>query len=152
MKCARKSRVSTFLAFCFSVGMTLNASSVFAAGSLAAANADLQAGKADEAASLLNQALQASPNDAEANNLLCRVEYSMQHFDQAGLEDDVARAAAQGQCVGGAEELPAEVAQQVKRGEVGAVLLAHFGRGDHSPQLSTNLRRPLKSTFAIASF
>jgi len=63
--------------------MTLNASSVFAAGSLAAANADLQAGKADEAASLLNQALQASPNDAEANNLLCRVEYSMQHFDQA---------------------------------------------------------------------
>jgi len=83
VKCARKSRVSTFLAFCFSVGMTLNASSVFAAGSLAAANADLQAGKADEAASLLNQALQASPNDAEANNLLCRVEYAKQHFDQA---------------------------------------------------------------------
>lgn len=83
MKRALKSGVPTFLAFCFSVGMILNVSSIFAAGSLAAANADLQAGKADEAASLLNQALQAGPNDAEANNLLCRVEYSTQHFDQA---------------------------------------------------------------------
>ena len=83
MKRALKSGVSTFLASCFSVGMILNVSSVFAAGSLAAANAALQAGKADEAASLLNQALQASPNDAEANNLLCRVEYATQHFDQA---------------------------------------------------------------------
>jgi len=80
---ALKSGVSTLLAFCFSVGMILNVSSVFAAGSLAAANADLQAGKADEAWSLLNQALQSSPNDAEANNLLCRVEYATRHFDQA---------------------------------------------------------------------
>jgi tetratricopeptide (TPR) repeat protein len=83
VKRALKSGVSTFLAFCFSVGMILNVSSVFAAGSLAAANVDLQEGKADEAALLLNQVLQASPNDADANNLLCRVEYATQHFDQA---------------------------------------------------------------------
>ena len=51
--------------------------------SLTTANADLQAGKADEAMSLLNQAIRSDPNDAEANNLLCRVEYATQHFDQA---------------------------------------------------------------------
>jgi tetratricopeptide (TPR) repeat protein len=83
VKRALKSGVSTFLAFCFSVGLILNISLVLAAGSLAVANADLQAGKADEAASLLKQALQSDPNDAEANNLLCRVEYATQHFDQA---------------------------------------------------------------------
>jgi tetratricopeptide (TPR) repeat protein len=51
--------------------------------SLAAANADLQAGKADEATSLLNEALKSDPNNAEADNLLCRVEYTLQQFDQA---------------------------------------------------------------------
>jgi tetratricopeptide (TPR) repeat protein len=57
--------------------------SAFASTSLATANADLQAGKADEAAQLLNQILQSDPKDAEALNLLCRVEYTVQHFDQA---------------------------------------------------------------------
>jgi tetratricopeptide (TPR) repeat protein len=55
----------------------------FADTPLATAHADLQAGKADEAASLLNQAIRSNPNDAEANNLLCRVEYVTQHFDRA---------------------------------------------------------------------
>ena len=51
--------------------------------SLATAHAYIQAGKADEATSLLNQAIRSNPKDAEANNLLCRVEYATQHFDQA---------------------------------------------------------------------
>ncbi len=55
----------------------------FAAPSLSAANADLQAGKADEATALLSEVLHTDPNNAEANNLLCRVEYTLQHFDEA---------------------------------------------------------------------
>ena len=54
-----------------------------AADSLAAANADLQAGKADEATKLLNEALSSNSNNAEANNLLCRVEYTLQEFNDA---------------------------------------------------------------------
>ena len=54
-----------------------------ASDSLATANADLQAGKADEAAGLLNDALKADQKNAEAYNLLCRVEYTLQQFDQA---------------------------------------------------------------------
>jgi tetratricopeptide (TPR) repeat protein len=60
--------------------------SAFAATSLATASADLQAGKADEAASLLNNAIQSDPKNAEAENLLCRVEYSVQHFDPAAAD------------------------------------------------------------------
>jgi tetratricopeptide (TPR) repeat protein len=59
------------------------ATSAFASTSLAAANADLQAGKADEAVTLLSQALNTDANNAEANNLLCRVDYGLQQFDQA---------------------------------------------------------------------
>ena len=69
------------------VGIALAISQVvpftFAASSFAAANAALQAGKADEATTLLNDALKSDPSSAEANNLLCRVEYSLQRFDQA---------------------------------------------------------------------
>jgi tetratricopeptide (TPR) repeat protein len=50
---------------------------------VATAASDLQAGKADEATSLLNAALKADPQNAEALNLLCRVEYSLQQFDAA---------------------------------------------------------------------
>ena len=57
-----------------------------AAESLAAANADLQAGDADKAAALLSEALKADSRNAEAENLLCRVEYSTQHFDQAASD------------------------------------------------------------------
>ena len=52
-------------------------------GLLSAADSDLQAGRADQAVSLLQQALKSDAKSAEANNLLCRVEYSLQHFDQA---------------------------------------------------------------------
>jgi len=54
-----------------------------AADSLVGAYAALQAGKADQAASVLNEALKSNPNNAEANNLLCRVEYATGQFDQA---------------------------------------------------------------------
>jgi tetratricopeptide (TPR) repeat protein len=54
-----------------------------AAEPFAAANADLQAGRADEAVAKLNEALKADPNSAEANNLLCRVEFTVQQFDAA---------------------------------------------------------------------
>lgn len=62
---------------------TFCATTARAADSLAAANADLQAGKADEAIAALNAALKSDPNNAEANNLLCRVEYTLQQFDAA---------------------------------------------------------------------
>jgi tetratricopeptide (TPR) repeat protein len=55
----------------------------YSADSLATANAALQAGKADEATKLLNEALKSNPNNPEANNLLCRVEFTLQHFDPA---------------------------------------------------------------------
>jgi tetratricopeptide (TPR) repeat protein len=55
----------------------------YGSASLATAIADLQAGKADEALGLLAVALKADPNSADANNLLCRVEYTLQQFDQA---------------------------------------------------------------------
>lgn len=57
-----------------------------AADSLAGANADLQAGRADQAASVLSTAIKADPNNAEAVNLLCHVEYATEHFDQAASD------------------------------------------------------------------
>lgn len=54
-----------------------------AATSLATAQADLQSGKADEAALLLDEALKSDAKNAMANNLLCRVEYSVQKFNEA---------------------------------------------------------------------
>jgi tetratricopeptide (TPR) repeat protein len=64
-------------------GASLMSPSASASASLTAAGADLQSGKADEAITLLNGALQVDPNDAEAGNLLCRVEYTLQQFDRA---------------------------------------------------------------------
>ena len=55
----------------------------WAANPLAEASSDLQSGKADAAISLLNSALKTKSNDAEAYNLLCRVEYALQEFDPA---------------------------------------------------------------------
>ncbi len=66
-----------------SLALLLLAPPVRAADSLTSANAALQAGRADEAATQLTQALKANPGNAEANNLLCRVEYTLQHFDPA---------------------------------------------------------------------
>jgi tetratricopeptide (TPR) repeat protein len=65
------------------LGALLAGPSALASASLDKANADLQAGKADEAVALINEALAADPKSAEANNLLCRVEYTLEQFDQA---------------------------------------------------------------------
>jgi tetratricopeptide (TPR) repeat protein len=61
----------------------LKTTAAHASESLAKANADLQAGRADEATAELQQALIANANDAEANNLLCRVEITLREFDAA---------------------------------------------------------------------
>jgi len=53
-----------------------------AAGSLAAANAALQAGEADKALSLLNSL----PDSSEARNLKCRVYFMIERFDEASAE------------------------------------------------------------------
>lgn len=65
------------------LGLLLAPGRVADAQSLTAANADLQAGRADDAVAKLNAALKADPNSAEANNLLCRVEFTLQQFDAA---------------------------------------------------------------------
>ncbi len=59
------------------------ARAAMAGTTLATAQAALQAGRADEALGLLQAALKADPKDAEAENLRCRVEFTVQRFDQA---------------------------------------------------------------------
>ena len=54
-----------------------------ASPSIVTAAADLQAGKADEAVAILSDSLRSDPRSAEAENLLCRVEYTLQHWDAA---------------------------------------------------------------------
>jgi tetratricopeptide (TPR) repeat protein len=54
------------------------------------ADALLQQGKVDEAASLLQKTLAAQPDDALAHNLLCRVYYSQDMADEAIRECDLA--------------------------------------------------------------
>jgi tetratricopeptide (TPR) repeat protein len=53
-------------------------------------NADLTAGRADDAISRLNSSLAANPEDAEAHNLLCRVYYQEQRWDDAIRECEAA--------------------------------------------------------------
>ena len=55
-------------------------------GSLAAANAALQAGEADKALSLLNSL----PNSSEARNLKCRVYFMIERYDEAAAECELA--------------------------------------------------------------
>ncbi len=50
---------------------------------IATANAALQAGRADEAIGLLREILKGDPGSAEAENLLCRVEFTVERYDQA---------------------------------------------------------------------
>ncbi|WP_263357454.1 tetratricopeptide repeat protein [Acidicapsa ligni] len=75
----------SFVAHALSVGVVLASAMLpaYAADSLATANAALQAGKADEATKLLQDALHSDAKNAEANNLLCRVEYSLQQWNDA---------------------------------------------------------------------
>ena len=51
----------------------------------------------------------------------------LQHLDQPGLEQHLAGAAAQCQRLRRGQKVPAQVAQQVQRGQVGAVLFAGVG-------------------------
>jgi tetratricopeptide (TPR) repeat protein len=51
---------------------------------------DLTLGKADDAISLLGSSLAANPEDAEAHNLLCRVYYQEQRWDDAIRECEIA--------------------------------------------------------------
>jgi len=53
------------------------------AATLASAKVAAQAGRADEAIAQLNSIITATPSDAEAYSLLCKVEDSLQNFDQA---------------------------------------------------------------------
>ncbi len=55
-----------------------------AQGTLAGANAALQAGRADEARGVLEAIVKAEPANAEAWNLLGRVEFTLGHWDAAG--------------------------------------------------------------------
>jgi tetratricopeptide (TPR) repeat protein len=73
------------MSFVTAMAVNTHASLLAIPASLSLANADLQAGKADEAIALLNAAIQSDPGNAEAYNLLCRVEYALQEFDQAAL-------------------------------------------------------------------
>ncbi len=50
---------------------------------MGAVNADLMAGKADDAISRLSASLATDPADAEAHNLLCRVYYQEERWDDA---------------------------------------------------------------------
>jgi len=50
---------------------------------LASANAALQAGEADKALELLRSSIQAGPNQAEAENLECRVLLNLEQWDRA---------------------------------------------------------------------
>ena len=53
-------------------------------------NADLAAGRADDAILRLNLSLTANPEDAEAHNLLCRVYYQEERWDDAIRECETA--------------------------------------------------------------
>jgi tetratricopeptide (TPR) repeat protein len=71
------------IVFSLAVVFSLNAHADPASDALTAANASLQAGRADEAIQKLNDILKSNPNSAEANNLLCRVEMTLQQYEPA---------------------------------------------------------------------
>jgi len=76
--------LSVFLLAVSLCALAFSARTSAAAGPLvASANADLQAGRADAAIDKLHEALSADPNSAEAYNLLCRVEFTLQQFNEA---------------------------------------------------------------------
>ena len=84
----------------------------------------------------------------------------LQHFDETGNQQHLARAAAQLQCLRGAQEVPTQVAEQVQRRDVGAVLLAGVGGGGHglgsrrfiAPVASIHVLADRKKLFRPASF
>ncbi len=70
-----------------------------AQASIASATADLEAGRADQATAGLNALLQANPRSGPANNLLCRVEFALQKFNEAAGHCEKAVAAEPGNAV-----------------------------------------------------
>ncbi|MNX99599.1 hypothetical protein D3C86_1320580 [compost metagenome] len=82
----------------------------------------------------------------------------LQDLDEPRHQQPLARAAtAQRQRIGGADEVPAQVAQQVQRGDVGAVLFAGVRSGVHrATSVSTSVRGtrrlPVKSWTIRAVF
>lgn len=76
----RFTRFSRAIAGC---SLALGFSPLFAEASLAHANLALQAGRADEARAELQAILLAQPANAEAWNLLGRVEFTLHHWDAA---------------------------------------------------------------------
>lgn len=63
--------------------MAISASAQLAKDQLAQANAALQAGEADKALSLLAPLLQPGTDIAEAYNIECRVQFTLEHWDAA---------------------------------------------------------------------
>jgi tetratricopeptide (TPR) repeat protein len=75
-----------FVAFCLSTAFAASAPNI----ALRPVSADLTSGKADEAISRLTASLAADPADAEAHNLLCRVYYQEERWDDAIHECETA--------------------------------------------------------------
>lgn len=74
---------------CVSQGRAAHAASI-PNNALAPVSADLAVGKADDAISLLSSSLAANRADAEAHNLLCRVYYQEERWDDAIHECETA--------------------------------------------------------------
>jgi tetratricopeptide (TPR) repeat protein len=85
---------STFFRACLAVLCVLQAPVTFAASipgnEFEPVHTDLTLGKADDAISLLGPSLAANPEDAEAHNLLCRVYYQEERWDDAIHECEIA--------------------------------------------------------------
>src|ERR1700742_5114908 len=88
------SHFSRFFRVSFALLCALSAQAVFAASipsnGWEPVHTDLTLGKADEAISLLGSSLTANPEDAEAHNLLCRVYYQEERWDDAIRECEIA--------------------------------------------------------------
>jgi tetratricopeptide (TPR) repeat protein len=87
-------RSSAFSLLFLAVLNVLQARAVYAASIpnnlLEPVSADLKAGMADDAISRLSSSLAANPGDAEAHNLLCRVYYQEERWDDAIRECETA--------------------------------------------------------------
>jgi tetratricopeptide (TPR) repeat protein len=88
------SHFSRFFRVSFALLCALPAQATFAASipsnGWEPVHTDLTLGKADEAISLLGSSLTANPEDAEAHNLLCRVYYQEERWDDAIHECEIA--------------------------------------------------------------
>jgi tetratricopeptide (TPR) repeat protein len=79
-----------FAVLCLSPAGTAAHAASLANSLLEPVNADLTAGNADDAIARLSSSLTANPADAEAHNLLCRVYYQEERWDEAIHECETA--------------------------------------------------------------